>query len=92
MARVKCGAQSRSQSRLYQSKPPPEAEAAALIAAVQPSTTNKVGRLQAAVTPAGSPARAAARVRSPQRCTAAAGGTKQNKAEAGDVDEQVMMI
>lgn len=73
--------QSKSQSRLYQSKAVHESEAAVLIPAVQASTAGKAPKQRAAVmSPPASPARRVPVKRSPAKMAQAAAETLHDKA------------
>lgn len=80
--------QSRSQSRLYQSKTPVGTDSTAHISAVQPSTAEKAGKLRSAASPAGSPIRA----RDPRRPAAAAAGARQGESQVVHVEVQVSLM
>ncbi|KAL0041710.1 hypothetical protein WJX79_001768 [Trebouxia sp. C0005] len=81
--------QSKSQSRLYQTKPAAEAEGTATIAAAHPKST--VGPHPTA-SPGVSPARTVAPVRSPIRPAAAAPRPQQIKEEGVLADKQVPTV
>jgi len=81
--------QSKSQSRLYQTKPAAEAEGTATIGAVHPSST--VGPHSTA-SPGVSPARTVAPIRSPIRPAAAAPRPQQTKEEGLLADKQVSLL
>ena len=83
--------QSRSQSRLYQTKPSAEVEGDTTIAAVHHATSDKVARPQPAASPAISPARTAAPVRSPHKSAVAKLRPKQSMEEGPAADHQVSM-
>ncbi|KAL0022160.1 hypothetical protein WJX77_000772 [Trebouxia sp. C0004] len=78
--------QSKSQSRLYQSKPAAEAEGTATVAAVH---TNSNVRPHPTASPGVSPVRTVAPVRSPIRPAAAAPRPQQTKEEGLLADKQV---
>ena len=81
--------QSKSQSRLYQTKPAAEAEGSATIAAVHPNST---AGPHATASPVVSPARTVAPGRSPIRPAAAAPRPQQNKEEGLLADKQVSLL
>ena len=81
--------QSKSQSRLYQTKLAAEADGTATIAAVHPNST--VGP-HATASPGVSPARTVAPPKSPIRPATAAPRLKQNKEEGLLADKQVSLL
>jgi len=81
--------QSKSQSRLYQTKSAAEAEGTATIAAVHPNST---GGPHATASPGVSPARTVAPGRSPIRPAAAAPRPQQTKEEGLLADKQVSLL
>lgn len=83
--------QSKSQSRLYQTKPPPEVEGEPTIAAVHPTTSDKVARMQPPASAAVSPARPAPPARSPHKSAVAMPKPQHSTEEALAVDRQVSM-
>lgn len=85
--------QSKSQSRLYQTRAVLESDATALIPAVQASTTGKAPRLQAtALSPVASPARRTIVSGSPSRKVLSAAETLQMQEKAGEVASRAVLV